>query len=133
MTEPNPELWKQLILDLDRCEHGRHSADPCFSCPGRQSTGNLLNPPGTMIGTGLHGRIVVPPNEQRYDPAAWRVPDGEPWQNMAHAAAHSQSLLRVGTAAWLYHTSELGLDRMAALETLQLVLAQHEEAFPSHG
>lgn len=26
--------------DLDRCEHGRHSIDPCFSCPGGWSTGN---------------------------------------------------------------------------------------------
>lgn len=130
MNQPNPELWKQLILDLDRCAHGRHSADPCFSCPDGQSTGNLLIPPGTLIGTGLHGRIVVPPNEQRYDPDAWRVPDGETWQDAARSAEHSQSLLRVGTAAYLYHTSALGLDRMAALETLQLVLARHAEAFP---
>jgi hypothetical protein len=131
VAPPDPALWQQLILDLDRCQHGRHSADPCFGCPDGQSTGNLLIPPGTLIGTGLHGWIVVPPNEQRYEPAAWRVPDGEVWEGMARSAAHSQSLMRIGTAAYLYHTSELGLDRIAALETLQLVLAQHAEAFPA--
>lgn len=26
--------------DLDRCEHGRHSIDPCFGCPDGQSEGN---------------------------------------------------------------------------------------------
>lgn len=26
--------------DLDRCEHGRHSIDPCFDCPGGRSHGN---------------------------------------------------------------------------------------------
>jgi hypothetical protein len=29
-------------VDLDRCEHGRHSVDPCLSCPGGRSTGNLF-------------------------------------------------------------------------------------------
>lgn len=28
--------------DLDRCEHGRHSIDHCFDCPGQESTGNLF-------------------------------------------------------------------------------------------
>jgi hypothetical protein len=28
--------------DLDRCEHGRHSIDHCFGCPGGQSTGNVF-------------------------------------------------------------------------------------------
>ena len=28
--------------DLDRCEHGRHSTDNCFGCPGGWSTGNLF-------------------------------------------------------------------------------------------
>lgn len=32
--------------DLDRCEHGRHSVDSCFDCPGGESSGNtfLLTP-----------------------------------------------------------------------------------------
>jgi hypothetical protein len=28
--------------DLDRCEHGRHSLDPCADCPDGRSTGNLF-------------------------------------------------------------------------------------------
>lgn len=28
--------------DLDRCEHGRHSIDDCFDCPGGRSSGNLF-------------------------------------------------------------------------------------------
>lgn len=62
-----------VLLDLDRCEHGRHSADPCFGCPGGQSTGNLLLPPGTVIAQGVRGPIVVPASADRYDPAAWRT------------------------------------------------------------
>jgi hypothetical protein len=61
-----------VLLDLDRCEHGRHSADNCFGCPHGQSTGNLQFPPGTVLGHGLRGPIVVPPNTDRHDPAAWR-------------------------------------------------------------
>jgi hypothetical protein len=33
--------------DLDRCEHGRHSIDDCFDCPGGRSTGNLFLQPET--------------------------------------------------------------------------------------
>jgi hypothetical protein len=33
-----PAQWGEA--DLDRCEHGRHSIDPCFGCPGGQSLGN---------------------------------------------------------------------------------------------
>lgn len=29
-----------LASDLDRCEHGRHSTDSCFGCPGGKSAGN---------------------------------------------------------------------------------------------
>ncbi len=62
----------RILMDLDRCEHGRHSADPCFGCPHGQSTGNTFAPPGTRIGTDLGGRpIVVPEPDQRSDPQAW--------------------------------------------------------------
>lgn len=73
-SEPNPtSKLAQILMDLDRCEHGRHAADPCFACPGGHSTGNLLLPPGTRIGTDLYGRaIVVPPTDQRHEPKAWR-------------------------------------------------------------
>jgi len=62
-----------VLLDLDRCMHGRHSADDCGSCGGR-SKGNHHLLPGMVIGYGLRGPIVVPPNADRYDPAAWRNP-----------------------------------------------------------
>lgn len=36
--------WRRLVLDLDRCEHGRHEGDPCSGesgCNG-PSKGNPL-------------------------------------------------------------------------------------------
>ena len=37
-TQPDGVRW--TAADLDRCEHGRHSADHCFDCPGGHSVGN---------------------------------------------------------------------------------------------
>jgi hypothetical protein len=119
--------FKNLLLDLDRCQHGRHAADPCSSCPGYQSTGNQLIPPGTLIGTFLHGRIVVPPNEKRYDPLAWKVPDAELWDQLAESAARSQSLMRVGLAALAFHTTLGTRDTQVDLER---ALAEHQQQFP---
>lgn len=48
-----------LVTDLDRCEHGRHKQDPCFSCPDGQSTGNLYLTNGQRIGTTLRGDPIV--------------------------------------------------------------------------
>jgi len=66
-----------LLADLDRCEHGRHAADPCISCPDGQSTGNRRLEPGQQVGNDLRGDgIYVPhPNDKR-DPAAWRRQPG---------------------------------------------------------
>ena len=69
MTDYSP-----LLAALDRCEHGRHRADPCFSCPDGQSTGNLFLLPGTRIGTNLYGTPIVVPEQddhQRGNPANW--------------------------------------------------------------
>lgn len=64
----------QVLMDLDRCEHGRHAADSCTDCPDGQSTGNALLPPGTVIGTGRRKtKIVVPSPDRRRDPTAWRM------------------------------------------------------------
>jgi hypothetical protein len=63
-----------LLGALDRCEHGRHHADPCLSCPDRQSTGNLYLPPGTRIGTTLYGEAITVPDslrERLTDAASW--------------------------------------------------------------
>lgn len=67
-----------ILLDLDRCEHGRHSVENCLGCDGGQSTGNLLLPPGKVIGHGHKGApIVVPEFEDRDDWTAWRpAPSG---------------------------------------------------------
>lgn len=47
------------LNDLDRCEHGRHSIDPCFSCPDGWSTGNMFLEPGQRIGTTLGGEPII--------------------------------------------------------------------------
>ena len=65
----------EVLLDLDRCTHGRHSVENCFGCPTGQSVGNLLLPAGTVIGHGHRGvPIIVPPVEDRDDWTAWRRP-----------------------------------------------------------
>lgn len=66
------DLALRLLSDLDRCEHGRHSSDYCWDC-GHMSSGNLLLPPGTVIGHGIHGthQIVVPDPAQRSSAANW--------------------------------------------------------------
>lgn len=62
----------RLLMDLHRCEHGRHEGDSCFSCEDGTSNGNLLLPPGTVIGHTLYGHvIVVPPWEDHNDPEKW--------------------------------------------------------------
>lgn len=65
-------LLEQVLLDLDRCEHGRHDGDRCFSCPTGWSGGNPLLRPGQQIGYGLDGvAIVVPSRTDKYNPANW--------------------------------------------------------------
>lgn len=38
------ENWQigaeRFVVDLDRCEHGRHTGDACVWCPGDVSNGN---------------------------------------------------------------------------------------------
>lgn len=53
-----------VASDLDRCEHGRHSVDPCADCPGGWSTGNLYMtmPAGSsrrMLGATEDGTVMV--------------------------------------------------------------------------
>lgn len=83
--------WMHLptwtVEDLDRCEHGRHSVDACWGCPGGRSSGNLFliprpgleitpirtSPSGALearIGTAARGAPIwvtinaVPPVEE---------------------------------------------------------------------
>lgn len=63
--------FARLMMSLHRCEHGRHGGDECLGCGG-SSTGNLLLPPGTVIGHTLYGNeIVVPALENHNDPLKW--------------------------------------------------------------
>lgn len=66
-------LLAGLLLDLDRCEHGRHEADRCFDCPGGVSAGNpQLLQQGRRVGTTYAGQpIVYPGRERKADPDAW--------------------------------------------------------------
>lgn len=61
-----------ILVDLDRCEHGRHDGDVCADCGG-QSHGNPHIPPGSVIGYGLRGdQILMPTRDEKHDPNAWR-------------------------------------------------------------
>lgn len=62
-TQPDGVRW--TVNDLDRCEHGRHSADHCFDCPGGHSRGNeLLRDPASfghleLVRAHADGRVEV--------------------------------------------------------------------------
>ena len=61
-----------ILLDLDRCQHGRHEGETCGDCGG-PSAGNPHMRTGTVVGYQVHGRqIVMPDRERKHDPAAWR-------------------------------------------------------------
>lgn len=64
-----------VLLDLDRCVHGRHSQDECGSCDHGHSAGNHHLPPGRVIGYWRHGTIVVPEPADRHTADAWRRRD----------------------------------------------------------
>lgn len=64
--------FKRLLLDLDRCEHGRHKGDTCSSCGG-PSRGNPAIHDG-HLGFDLDGRrIVIPSRSDLGDSEAWII------------------------------------------------------------
>jgi len=67
----------QILMDLDRCEHGRHAADSCFNCPGGQSAGNPHLERGSVIGYSYTGAPIRMPDSHRGEHAsdvdAWRT------------------------------------------------------------
>lgn len=73
-------LWRTLLADLDRCQHGRHAGDACGpadACTGT-SAGNPHLRPGAVIGYGLRrDQIVVPDPDHKHDVNAWRQPAGD--------------------------------------------------------
>jgi hypothetical protein len=72
-----------ILIDLDRCPHGRHIKDPCITCQKdthgmTHNQGNPYLTPGQRIGTTLYGQpIVVPEWQSRYEPESWIQSDGE--------------------------------------------------------
>lgn len=68
--------FKTLLLDLDRCEHGRHEGDVCSSCGG-PSHGN----PAVQerhLGYDLSGRpIVIPDRHRSHIAEAWLADEAE--------------------------------------------------------
>jgi hypothetical protein len=75
MTEPmRPERLAAVLLDLDRCPHGRHQGDTCADCRGGHSLGNFHMPVGTVVGYDRHGEsIAVPERKFRHSAEAWRT------------------------------------------------------------
>ena len=62
-----------ILLDLDRCQHGRHEGESCFGCSGQVSVGNEHNPPGHILGYTVHGRTIAVPMDKagRHDLQNW--------------------------------------------------------------
>lgn len=62
----------RILLDLDRCIHGRHQGDACFYCPEGQSQGNPHLITGQVIGYSLYGqRYMMPTRGHLNEPEAW--------------------------------------------------------------
>jgi hypothetical protein len=71
---------RSLLLDLDRCCHGRHQGERCYGCPTGVSPGNPHLAPGVTIGHNYAGDRWVIPTE-RYDrrwPETWRISEPDP-------------------------------------------------------
>jgi hypothetical protein len=69
--------WSNLVMSLDRCEHGRHSIDACLGCPGGQSRGNPHLRPGVVFGYSVHGARIAMPDPsgpEFHKPQAWVRP-----------------------------------------------------------
>jgi hypothetical protein len=68
--------FPDLMMGLDRCEHGRHMIDSCFNCPGGRSSGNPRLRFGQLIGYTVHGaQVRVPHPDFKNDPDMWVVGD----------------------------------------------------------
>lgn len=76
--------WQaKLVGDIPRCPHGRIDGDTCSGwrgpgpfdggCYGGYSAGNPKLPAGQVIAVGISAQMrwVLPPREDRSDPAAW--------------------------------------------------------------
>lgn len=71
------EQLGRILLDLDRCMHGRHILDACGDCGG-MSKGNPNLKPGQVIGYTVHAELIrMPAGSDRHHPGAWRLPRSE--------------------------------------------------------
>jgi hypothetical protein len=63
------EDFRQLVMDLTRCEHGRIQGDNCNGCAGGWSGSRE----GIMLGYSLSGqkRIVIPSRDTQHDAKEW--------------------------------------------------------------
>jgi hypothetical protein len=61
----------QLLSDLDRNADGRHKGETSFGDPTGVSHGNPLLPPGSHVGYGLDGILIVVPEIRGSSPADW--------------------------------------------------------------
>lgn len=86
MSEPMVEIpewqWEiaqrearlgRLLMELDRCPHGRHQDDQCYGCPDGISAGNPHMRAGEIIGYNHSGGVIVMPGrDEKHDPEAWK-------------------------------------------------------------
>lgn len=50
-----------MLMDLDRCEHGRHEGDACNQCGG-PSVGNRVPQDDRILGFDISGRAIFIPD-----------------------------------------------------------------------
>lgn len=65
------EQWRQLAVNLTRCEHGRVQGDICLGCPD----GVAPDASGRLVGYSLDGEyeIRIPNRDLMHVPIAWYV------------------------------------------------------------
>lgn len=64
--------FSAILSDLDRCRHGRHEGDGCFSCPDGISAGNPITHSDQPLGWDISAReIRYPGRDRKHDPDAW--------------------------------------------------------------
>lgn len=64
-----------LVIDLDRCVHGRHQEDACFGCPDGVSAGNPYRQQGDPLGHDISGNVIADPGRAKRNLAKdWVTP-----------------------------------------------------------
>jgi hypothetical protein len=62
-------LWRTLVLNTTRCEHGRTQGDRCLQCPD----GVAPSEAGQVVGYHRDGQpMVIPPRERQNALEAWK-------------------------------------------------------------